>query len=133
MVRDLFKRYLRINVFTFIINSIGITILQYMEDFQGGPIDFPIYYISTIFSIIVQMLPLSTITIFLNMAQSIREDFYARLLSFFFIPSCLVVLFYKQMFSIENIGLFFLVILSFYFIILIEFYLFNKKFPLHQS
>lgn len=124
MTKDLLKRYLRINVFTFIINFIGITILQYMDDFQ----DYPNYfYASRTFSIIAQMLPLSTITIFLNMAQSIREDFYARLLSFFFIPSCLVVHFYQQMFSIENIGLFFLVILPFYSIIFREFYLFNKS------
>lgn len=132
MTKDLLIRYLRINIFTYIINFIimMITLDMYFPNDIPAPIHRSILA-SMGMAVIVQVLPLSTLTLFLNVYQSIREKPYARLLSFFFLPSILVIIFHILA---QSVDLIFLISVIFFFLITFrEFYLFNKKFPLHQS
>lgn len=128
MTKDLLKRYLRINILTLIINFMIVYISEKCSN-DGDSFSYPPLMAAIITSIFTQLLALSTLTMFANLKRIAHT--YSRLCSFFGLPVCLFV--YVIILDPDTTLPFILLHIPFFLITFREYYLFNKKFPLHPS
>lgn len=132
MAKNLFKILLRI-----VGRSVGLTFIlaliieRFRQDFYR---DYIPLFTEVMMAFIVLLISLSVASIFLNLNQKIRSHPFLRFLSFFLLPT-LVMVWLIIKFELEEAPKKYLlaIILPFYIVAFREFYLFSKKIPLQPS
>lgn len=133
MIKDLLKRFLRIILLNPLIYFILLVGLEYTKTEDevvrcGMP-----HLLIIIVPFVVFLFSLPAISLFLNLNREIREHPLLRFLSFFLLPIIVMlgVFWIDRLLSTDLV--LWISLIPFYAVIFREYYLFNKKFPLHQS